>query len=129
MSRGIDAAAEAAPLREYALRLAELLGLAGQTLESLRRLSRDLRPTVLDDLGLVPALEWVADLRHRTCSGKRVVRLMRAAGLHGIPSRRRRGLTRRRPGVAPHPDLVQRQFAAEELDRLWVADISLRADG
>jgi putative transposase len=49
---------------------------------------------------------------------------MRAAGPHGIPSRRRRGLTRRRPRVAPHPDLVNRAFAAEDLDRLWVADIS-----
>jgi len=58
------------------------------------------------------------------CSGKRVGRLMRAAALHGTPSRRRRGLTRRRPGVAPHPDLVGRVFAAKELDRLWVADIS-----
>jgi len=58
------------------------------------------------------------------CSGKRVARLMRAAGLHGIPARRRRGLTRRRPGVAPHPDLVARDFTAPEPDRLWVADIS-----
>jgi putative transposase len=49
---------------------------------------------------------------------------MRAAGPHGIPSRRRRGLTRRRPRVAPHPDLLNRAFAAEDLDRLWVADIS-----
>ena len=46
-----------------------------------------------------------AELRYEgtPCSGKRVARLMRAAGLHGIPSRPRRGLTRRRPGVAPHP--------------------------
>jgi putative transposase len=67
-----------------------------------------------------------AELRYEgtPCSGKRVARLMRAAGVHGIPSRRRRGLTRRRAGVAPHPDLVQRAFAAQELDRLWVADIS-----
>jgi putative transposase len=67
-----------------------------------------------------------AELRYEgtRCSGKRVARLMRAAGLHGIPSRRRRGLTRRRPGVAPHPDLVQRDFVAKALDRLWVADIS-----
>jgi putative transposase len=36
----------------------------------------------------------------RRCSGKRVGRLMRAAGLPGIPSRRRRSLTRRRPGAA-----------------------------
>jgi hypothetical protein len=54
---------------------------------------------------------------------------MRATALHGIPSRRRRSLTRRRPGVAPHPDLVQRQFAVKELDRLWVAGHLPRADG
>lgn len=67
-----------------------------------------------------------AELRYegRRCSGKRVARLMRGAGLHGIPSRRRRSLTRRLPGVAPHPDLVGRVFGARELDRLWVADIS-----
>jgi putative transposase len=67
-----------------------------------------------------------AELRYEgiRCSGKRVARLMRAAGLHGIPARGRRGLTRRRPGVAPHPDLVRRNFVATELDRLWVADIS-----
>lgn len=67
-----------------------------------------------------------AELRYEgvRCSGKRVARLMREAGLHGIPARRRRGLTRRRPGVAPYPDLVERRFAAAALDRLWVADIS-----
>ena len=67
-----------------------------------------------------------AELRHEgtRCSGKRVARLMRAAGISGIPARRRRrGLTRRRPGVAPHPDLVERRFSAPEPDRLWVADI------
>lgn len=30
-------------------------------LQDLRRLSMDLRPPVLDDLGLLPALEWIAD--------------------------------------------------------------------
>jgi putative transposase len=59
------------------------------------------------------------------CSPKRVGRLMRAAGLQGIPApHRRRVLTRRRPGVAPHPDLVGRVFSAPAPDRLWVADIS-----
>jgi PAS domain S-box-containing protein len=32
-----------------------------QTLANLRRLAQDLRPRILDDLGLVPALEWLAD--------------------------------------------------------------------
>lgn len=44
----------------------ELAKLARSTAEALRRFSRDLRPSVLRDLGLVPALEWlVQDLsRH-----------------------------------------------------------------
>jgi putative transposase len=57
--------------------------------------------------------------------GKRVARLMREAGVRGIPAgRRRRGLTHRRPGIAPHPDLVGRRFSAPEPDRLWVADFT-----
>lgn len=32
-----------------------------QTVEDLRRLSLDLRPSILDDLGLIPALRWLAD--------------------------------------------------------------------
>lgn len=37
-----------------------------EILDSVRRFSRDLRPSVLDDLGLIPALEWlVADLMDR----------------------------------------------------------------
>jgi len=35
--------------------------------DGLRRFSRDLRPSILDDLGLMPAIEWVVeDLHHRT---------------------------------------------------------------
>lgn len=39
----------------------ELLSIARETLRSVRRFSRDLRPPVLDDLGLLPALEMVVD--------------------------------------------------------------------
>jgi putative transposase len=39
-------------------------------------------------------------------------------------SRPQRGLTCRRPRVAPHPDLVERRFIAPAPDRLWVADVS-----
>jgi signal transduction histidine kinase len=43
--------------------LEELRGLADNTLQGVRRFSQDLRPPVLDDLGLLPALEWLtADL-------------------------------------------------------------------
>jgi signal transduction histidine kinase len=38
----------------------ELHGLLDRVEAQLRRLSRELRPTILDDLGLAPALEWLA---------------------------------------------------------------------
>jgi len=42
-------------------RLENLRGRAVEALEGLRRCAQDLRPRILDDLGLVPALEWMAD--------------------------------------------------------------------
>lgn len=40
-------------------RLDEALELAEQTLEQVRQISLDLRPPMLDDLGLVPTLRWI----------------------------------------------------------------------
>ncbi|MCL4458390.1 MAG: sensor histidine kinase [Chloroflexi bacterium] len=40
-------------------RLQELKGLATEALQGVRRLSADLRPAILDDLGLIPALDWL----------------------------------------------------------------------
>lgn len=42
-------------------RVHELRELTALALEDVRRVSVDLRPTILDDLGLVPALEWRVD--------------------------------------------------------------------
>jgi len=42
-------------------RLEEIRGLLDQVEGELRRLSHELRPTMLDDLGLVPALEFLAE--------------------------------------------------------------------
>jgi PAS domain S-box-containing protein len=47
--------------------LEESLGILEQTLQQVRNLALDLRPSMLDDLGLVPALRWYADrLAQRT---------------------------------------------------------------
>ena len=55
---------------------------------------------------------------------KRVARLMRADGLAGVSRRKGVRTTQRREEARPAPDLVERNFAAERPDRLWVADIT-----
>jgi putative transposase len=55
---------------------------------------------------------------------KRVVRLMRAAGLKGVSRRNWIITTVRDHHARPAPDLVERNFAAAAPNRLWVADIT-----
>lgn len=57
-------------------------------------------------------------------SHKRVARLMREAGLRGASRRRPIPTTVRDKKSRPAPDLVNRDFAADGPDRLWVADIT-----
>ena len=62
LSRRLDTLAstgEALSPRDKML-LDELRQQADTALEGVRRFSQDLRPSILDDLGLVPALEWLA---------------------------------------------------------------------
>ena len=56
--------------------------------------------------------------------GKRVARLMRNVGIHGVSRRKRFRTTVRDEKARPAPDLVDRQFTAPGPDRLWVADIT-----
>jgi putative transposase len=63
------------------------------------------------------------------CGRKRVERLMRRAGLAGIYRRKYRGCTVRDPVGSPHPDLVNRKFAANGPDRLWVTDVTQHRTG
>jgi putative transposase len=61
---------------------------------------------------------------------KRVARLMRAAGLHGV-SRRRAvpRTTRADPAAVPAPNLLRRDFTAAAPDRCWVGDITYLPTG
>jgi len=47
--------------QEKLMSLAKLREQVKETLQELRCFTRDLRPPILDDLGLLPALEWLAD--------------------------------------------------------------------
>ena len=57
-----------------------------------------------------------------TVGKKRVARLMREMGLRGVSRRRSVRTTVRAPAHSPGADLVQRQFAAEDMNQLWVAE-------
>lgn len=65
LSRGLDGLgrvveAQGLPQKDQNW-LADLQELAAHTLDSVRRACRDLRPSILDDLGLRAALEWLCD--------------------------------------------------------------------
>jgi signal transduction histidine kinase len=66
LSRRLDMLVDALPAngeqvpREIRGRLEELRDQSDTILEGVRRFSRALRPPVLDDLGLLPALKWLA---------------------------------------------------------------------
>jgi PAS domain S-box-containing protein len=57
LCRGLDVAARGGVPAE---KLDDMRDQAESLLENVRRFSRDLRPSILDDLGLLPAIEWVA---------------------------------------------------------------------
>ena len=60
---------------------------------------------------------------------KRVARLMREAGIQGLYRRRRRGCTVRDSDAQACPDLVNRDFSADEPNRLWITDITEHPTG
>lgn len=65
LSVGLEAAERVLPAAMTAVRtqLTEVRHLAAQTLDQTYDLIFDLRPTTLDDLGLVPAIRWYAESR------------------------------------------------------------------
>ena len=46
-------------------KLASMTGLADTTIDALKRISAELRPSILDDLGLVAAIEWQCEQLRR----------------------------------------------------------------
>ncbi len=58
---------ESVPSEEARMRIADTRALAHQTLRAVRNLSIDLRPSALDDLGLLPALRWYIKEYQQKC--------------------------------------------------------------
>lgn len=65
-----------------------------------------------------------AELHHRgiTCSRKRLARLMRQAGIYSHSHRKY--ITTTIAGATTMPDLVQRNFTADAVDRVWWTDMT-----
>jgi len=57
-------------------------------------------------------------------SKNRVARLMKQKQIEGVSRRKKTRTTRSRPDRRSVPDLVERNFATDGPDRLWVADIT-----
>ena len=106
----------------YAWRKRPLSTRAGQDLElsaeiaAIHRMSRAIYG--------VPRIHAELAARGLHVGRKRVARLMRRAGLHGVSRRRPLRTTVRDERARPAPDLVDRQFTAPGPDQLWVADIT-----
>jgi putative transposase len=81
-----------------------------------------------DSRGIYGAPRIHAQLRAEgvRLGNKRVGRLMREVGLEGCHRRRKKTprTTLADPRAVPAPDLVERNFAPEATNKLWVADIS-----
>jgi putative transposase len=77
-----------------------------------------------------PRIHAELQLEHKIRVGrKRVVRLMKAAGISGVKPRKRWRTTIRIPGITPATDLVERQFRPNRPNVLWVADITYLRTG
>ena len=68
---------------------------------------------------------WKAARRDGIDIGRdQTARLMRQAGIQGARRSKRVRTTRRDSSAGRHPDLVKRQFRADEPNRLWVTDLT-----
>jgi len=64
---GLKMLEEATPDETVSSRVGDIRALAHQTLRAVRNLSIDLRPSALDDLGLLPALRWYIKEYQQKC--------------------------------------------------------------
>ncbi|HXR66055.1 MAG TPA: sensor histidine kinase [Ktedonobacteraceae bacterium] len=105
LARGLDGLGRAVEKQQLPQKdrdwLANLQDLADHTLDSVRRACRDLRPSILDDLGLRAALEWLCD----SSSDRGVVSSFSCSGAL-LPT-------------APEAEIAIFRIAQEALSNVW----------
>jgi len=89
--------------------IANLHNLADHTLEGVRRACRDLRPSVLDDLGLRAALEWLSD----SSSTRGVPCTFTCIGLH--------------QPTTPESEIAIFRIVQESLSNIWRHSLATQA--
>ena len=90
-----------------------------ELLESIRTIHKSSRASYG-----VPRIHFELQENGIAVGRKRIARLMRQEGLQGVNRRRKHRTTVREEANKAAADLVQRDFSAERLNRLWVADIT-----
>jgi len=96
-----------------------------------RRLLAEIRTIHAKSTGIYGCLRVRAELRDREhhCGRNRVARLMRSAGLHGIPKRPFRRTTTSGHKLPVAPNLLKQDFAATGPNQRWVSDITYLRTG
>ncbi len=91
-----------------------------------RRLLGEIRTIHAKSTGTYGSLRVQAELRDKGhhCGRHRVARLMRNAGLHGIPKRRFRRTTTSGHKLPMAPNRLKQDFSATAPNQRWVADIT-----
>src|SRR5581483_11903790 len=112
--------------RELVERTRSMIALVDQTVEATRRTASELRPGILDDLGLAATIEWqAADFQRRTSIRCRVSIALRTADPEpDISTAVFRTVQEALTNVARHPGASQAWIALEERDGELVVEIA-----
>jgi signal transduction histidine kinase len=121
----LDAALAAATPETVHARLTEARAFAGRTLADIHALIYDLRPSVLDDLGLFPAIRWLAE--HSLTPANIAYRCEVSQPAHKLSSEREttlfRAIQEAIRNVARHSDASQVLIQVEERDHDLLVEI------
>jgi signal transduction histidine kinase len=121
----LDAALSAPTPESVHARLTEARAFAGRTLADIHALIYDLRPSVLDDLGLFPAIRWLAE--HSLTPANIAYRCEVASASHKLSAEREttlfRAIQEAIRNVARHSEATQVLIQVEEREHDLLVEI------